>query len=752
MSDFVKDKWPVLANAAAGTFIAVMVAIQFLPHGDEGRDGADGMAAMPTAAEPMVSDTGQADTDAEMAAEPATQLADVDGARIANADSEPGNWLSHGRTYSEQRYSPLTAIDAENVSQLGLAWSFSTGTVRGLEATPIVVDGRMYTTGNWGVVYALDARTGEEIWSFDPEVPGEWGRYGCCDIVNRGVALWKGRVYVASFDGRLFALNAEDGSVHWEVNTIPGAPYTITGAPRIVNGKVIIGNGGGEFGVRGYITAYDAETGDEAWRFYTVPGNPADGFEHPELEAIVDTWKGGRWWEVGGGGTAWDSMAFDPDLNTLYVGVGNGSPWTREIRSPGGGDNLYLSSILALDPDTGRLKWHYQTTPGDNWDYTATQHIILADLEIEGETRQVLMQAPKNGFFYVIDRVTGELLSAEKYVTVTWASHVDMETGRPVENPAIGYKDGTQFVLPSANGGHNWHPMAYNPDTGLVYIPTQEIAGIYSLTREWKTDKDYTVRQNWWNVGLDWEDYIDAINSLLPNLPIDHGYLKAWDPVKGEVRWAVEMPSALNGGVLTTAGNLVFQGTADGRFVAYRADTGTAMWEANIRTGIVAAPVTYEIDGEQYVAVMAGWGGVALASGDARVSAAAKYENDGRLLVFKVGGQEELEQVALKDQTIPAQPEVEATPEQLRNGELQYMSTCGLCHGALVISGGVLPDLRRMSPSVHENFKGIVLDGMLKDNGMASFADLLSEQDVEDIYAYIVSRAKQDRALQIPTE
>lgn len=733
MSHFLREKWPVLVNGAVGTFIAIIVLLQFVGGG-----GPTERADLPVAVDPA--SDGQT-----------TGLLNVDGARIANADSEPGNWLSHGRTYSEQRYSPLTQISDQNASRLGLAWSFSTGTVRGLEATPIVVDGTMYTTGNWGVVQALDARTGVALWEFDPEVPGEWARYGCCDIVNRGVAVWKGRVYVASFDGRLFALNAEDGSVHWEVNTIPGPPYTITGAPRIVNGKVIIGNGGAELGVRGFITAYDAETGEQVWRFYTVPGNPADGFEHPEMEAIVDTWKGGRWWEVGGGGTAWDSMAYDPELNTLYVGVGNGSPWTRAIRSPGGGDNLYLSTILALDPDTGRLKWHYQTTPGDNWDYTATQHIILAELEIEGRTRKVLMQAPKNGFFYVIDRESGELLSAEPYVTVTWASHVDLETGRPVENPALGYEDSTQFVLPSAGGGHNWHPMAYNPDTGLVYIPTQEIAGIYTLAREWKDKGEFSIRENWWNVGLDWADYIDAINAL-PELPIDHGYLKAWDPVKGEVRWVIEMPSTLNGGVLTTAGNLVFQGTADGRFVAYTADTGVVVWEANIQTGIVAAPITYEVDGEQYLAVMAGWGGVALALGDARSSAAGRYENDGRLLVFKVDGTAELEQVALKDLTIPPQPEVSPTPEQFRNGEVQYMSTCGLCHGALVVSGGVLPDLRRMAPSVRDHFKDIVIDGMLKDNGMASFGDLLSEQDVEDIYSYIITRATQDRLLQTPTE
>ncbi|MCR9242419.1 MAG: PQQ-dependent dehydrogenase, methanol/ethanol family [Rhodobiaceae bacterium] len=751
MSDFLREKWPVLVNSAAGVVIAAVVVMQFAGGGDD----ADTTSLPDAVSGGEVAEAPAEETPAAPAEAVARAVVDVDGARIVNADSEPGNWMSHGRTYSEQRYSPLSQINDQNASELGLAWSFNTGTVRGLEATPIVVDEMLFTTGNWGVVHALNAKTGEELWEFDPEVPGEWARYGCCDIVNRGVAVWKGRVYVASFDGRLFALNAEDGSVHWEVNTIPGPPYTITGAPRIVNGKVIIGNGGAELGVRGYITAYDAETGEQAWRFYTVPGNPADGFEHPELEVAVETWKGGRWWEIGGGGTAWDSMAYDAELDTLYVGVGNGSPWTREIRSPGGGDNLYLSTILALDPNTGRLKWHYQTTPSDNWDYTATQHIVLAELEIDGKERKVLMQAPKNGFFYVIDRETGELLSADPYITVTWASHVDMETGRPVENPAVGYNIDPQFVFPSANGGHNWHPMAFNPDTGLVYIPTQEIGGIYTLANQWKEGKEFKVRENWWNTGLDWADYVDVINGLLAEggeLPIDHGYLKAFDPLTGETRWAIEMPSILNGGVLTTAGNLVLQGTADGRFVAYRADTGTELWRANVQTGIVAAPMTYEIDGEQYVAVMAGWGGTALPSGDARTSAAAKYGNDGRLLVFKVNGTEELPELALLDQTIPEQPEVTATPEQLRNGEVQFMSVCGLCHGALAVSGGVLPDLRRMSPTTREHFDAIVREGMLEENGMPNFGDLLNEQDVQDIYSYIIKRATEDRALQLPTE
>ncbi len=369
----------------------------------------------------------------EMAAHIRAVTATVDSERVTNANSEPGNWLAHGRTYDESRFSPLTKINADNVGELGLAWYFDTGTDRGLEASPIVVDGVMYTSGSWSVVFANNAKTGELIWSYDPKVPKEWGAKACCDVVNRGVAVWKGRVYVGTIDGRLIALDAVTGEVAFDVNTIDRTkPYTITGAPRIVNDKVIIGNGGAEYGVRGYVTAYDTTSGEQVWRFYTVPGDPEQPFENPILEEAAKTWTG-RWWTMGGGGTVWDSMAYDPELNLLYIGVGNGSPWNQFLRSPGGGDNLFLSSVVALNPDTGEYVWHYQTTPGDTWDYTATQHMILADLMIEGEVRKVIMQAPKNGFFYVLDRVTGEFISADAYVPITWATSVDPETGRPVE-------------------------------------------------------------------------------------------------------------------------------------------------------------------------------------------------------------------------------------------------------------------------------------------------------------------------------
>ncbi|CDO59735.1 Quino(hemo)protein alcohol dehydrogenase,PQQ-dependent [Candidatus Phaeomarinobacter ectocarpi] len=745
---------PVVAGLAIGAVFVVSALVLSPERGD---------APAPAVAEapaPAGADASAADVEAVPptpvveadAARPSVEAATkITKARIVAADDEPHNWLAHGRTYSEQRYSPLDQINTDNVSDLGLAWSYEMYTNRGLEASPIVVDGYMFLTGNWGITHALDARTGEELWTFDPEVPGEWGRYGCCDVVNRGVAVWDGKVYVASFDGRLHALDAKTGDPVWQVDTINNTPpYTITGAPRVINGKVIIGNGGAELGVRGYFTAYDANTGEQLWRFYTVPGNPDDPAESPALEAAMATWsmgegyEGPAWWEVGGGGTTWDSMVFDPELNTLYVGTGNGSPWSRYVRSPGGGDNLYLSSILAVDPDTGELKWHYQTTPGDTWDYTATQHIILADMEIDGEMRKVAMQAPKNGFFYVLDRVTGELISAEKYTIVDWASHVDLETGRPVENTSSDYEDETKIVMPSAIGGHNWHPMAFNPDTGLVYIPAMETFGIYADSNE-----VHEIRERWWNTGMKWDAYYDTIIDTIEaegDLPYNRGVLKAWDPVKQEEAWAIIHKDHWNGGVLTTGGNLVFQGTGDGLFRAYRADNGEQLLEIETKTGIIAPPITYSVDGEQYVSVLLGWGGAAITAGDARTAAAAKYGNEGRLLVFKVGGEAAYPEVVVKNLDIPEPPtDVQLTSAEIRKGGQLFMGTCALCHGALAVSPGVIPDLRRMSPVIHENFKSIVADGMLAHQGMAKFSDLHSDEDLDLIYGYIVSRAREDR-------
>jgi len=669
----------------------------------------------------------------------------VNGERISNADDESGNWLSHGRTYNEQRFSPLTKINDGNVKDLGLAWSFSTESGRGHEASPIVVDGAMFITLPWSVVVALDAKSGEELWRHDPLVPRDWGRNACCDVVNRGVALWEGFVISGTLDGRLIALDAKTGELCWEKQTTDkNRPYTITGAPRVIKNKVIIGNGGAEFGVRGYITAYDAMSGDQIWRFYTVPGDPSKPFEHPEMEEAAKTWNG-EWWEVGGGGTAWDSMAYDPELDTLYVGTGNGSPWNREIRSPGGGDNLYLSSILAMNPDTGRLKWHYQTTPKDNWDYTATQHIILADLAIDGKDRKVLMQAPKNGFFYVLDRETGELLSADNYVDINWASHVDLETGRPVETGMGNYQEGFKLVLPSPTGGHNWHPMTYSPETKLVYIPA--ILEPFPFIHE----ADFEYKKGAWNLGVDFPAAIAfAVQTGAPPAPTS-GHLKAWDPVKKKEAWRVVHPAMANGGILSTAGNLVFQGTGDGRFVAYGADSGDKLWEVKTNLGIVAPPISYTVDGEQYVAVLAGWGGVpSIIGGDIAHAAAAKFANFGQMMAFKVGGKTEMpEMIAKRMGIVPQPPASSADTKTINAGQAEYHRYCFQCHGSMAVSAGVVSDLRYSKKIVHDNFNKIVLEGMLEGAGMARFDDLISVEDAEAIHAYLIHRANQDRALQL---
>ncbi|MGB4249025.1 MAG: PQQ-dependent dehydrogenase, methanol/ethanol family, partial [Pseudohongiellaceae bacterium] len=523
--------------------------------------------------------------------------------RLVAYDSEPGNWMSVGRDYGEQRYSPLDQINVENVSQLGLAWYADIDTSRGQEATPVVVDGAMYVSTAWSHVKAYDVRDGSLLWAFDPQVDPAKGVDACCDVVNRGVAVWEGKVFVGTIDGRLIALDSRTGEEVWSVVTVDQTkPYTITGAPRVVKGKVIIGNAGAEYGVRGYVTAYDAATGEQAWRYYTVPGNPADGFEQPELEMAAETWNG-EWWTLGGGGTVWDAMAYDAELNLLYIGVGNGSPWNQSLRSPGGGDNLFLTSIMALNPDDGTYRWHYQTTPGETWDYTATQHIMVADLMIDGQERRVVMQAPKNGFFYVLDAATGQLISAEKFVPVNWASHIDLETDRPVEIPEARY-DLTgvpMIVYPGPQGGHNWHPMSFSKRTNLVYLPARE------QHRGYVADPVLITTDRGWNIGLDSSAGSALVEAAGANAPQNNAYLLAWDPVNQREVWrsprAVPNEAA---GVLSTAGGLVFQGNASGEFNAYKDDTGELLWSDMTQAMTVAAPITFTVDGVQHVAVLAG--------------------------------------------------------------------------------------------------------------------------------------------------
>ena len=667
-------------------------------------------------------------------------IAAVDGTRIEAANREPGEWMAHGRTYSEERFSPLSHIDDGNVNELALAWSMDLETNRALEATPIIVDGVMYTTGSWSIVYAVDAQTGALIWKYDPEVPREWAINACCDAVNRGAAVWEGKVFAGTIDGRLIALNAEDGTLVWSENTIDrDQPYTITGAPRVVKGKVLIGNGGADYGVRGYISAYNTETGTLDWRFHTVPGDPADGFENDAMEMAAKTWNG-EWWKLGGGGTVWDSMSYDPELNLLYVGVGNGSPWNQKIRSPGGGDNLFLASIVALNPDNGEYVWHYQNTPGDTWDYTATQHMILADLDIKGETRKVLMQAPKNGFFYILDRQTGELLSAEPYVPINWATHVDLETGRPVEIPGARYPDGKPYVVsPAPYGGHNWHPMSYSEATGLVYIPAHELAYLFV------DDTEMDRPRGTWNLG------IDLLASALPEdlaardaIPPLKGHLAAWDPIEGKEVWRVQHKGPWNGGVLSTAGNLVFQGTADGRLVAYRADTGDELWSSPTHTGVLAAPVSYEIDGQQYISVMAGFGtGFSLVAG--YFVQPESMPNRSRILTYKLGGEANLpaeELTAKRPVEWPMPPEATASAETVAHGKERYMRYCQWCHGDSAVSGGLIKDLRASAALHHaESWDAIVLDGVLSDAGMVSFKEFLSVEDADAVREYVIHEA-----------
>ena len=679
----------------------------------------------------------------------------IDDKRIIEAESEPENWIAHGRTYEEQRFSPLTKINKESVSDLGLAWYKDMGTNRALEATPIVVDGIMFFTSTWSRVYAVEAKTGETLWSFDPEVPGEWARKACCDIVNRGVAVYQGKVFFASLDGRLFSLNAETGEKIWEVDTITDRTraYTITGAPRVAKGKVYIGNGGAEYGVRGYVTAYDTETGEQVWRFFTVPGDPSLGFEDPAMEMAAKTWKGTNWWEFGGGGTVWNSIVYDPDFNNVYLGVGNGSPWTREIRSPGGGDNLFLASIVAVDADTGKYKWHYQTTPEDNWDYTAVQDMALADMEIDGEKKKVLLQAPKNGFFYVIDRSNGKVLRAHPFAAVTWATHVDLETGRPVENPEVDYSENGSFVLPGPLGAHNWQAMSVDLDAGLVYIPAQENAFFYAVEENYKKTGIFKRNPGRWNMGIEMSSLAQNVLSNLESMPEPGGFLKAFDPLTGETKWSVPIPHYWNGGVLGTAGGLVFQGDALGMFSAYDKETGERLWEFNTYTSMLAPPISFEIDGEQYVSILTGSGGGDLFGGEPlppiEIQASLTYNNFGRLLVFKLGGQKELPIPDVRDKTIPEQVLADASNDQIRNGESNYNQYCAVCHGFVVKSAGGLPDLRKMTTGTHDLFNKIVLEGILGSNGMAGFADVLSEDDVDNIHHYVRARAHEDREVSL---
>lgn len=671
----------------------------------------------------------------------------------AEITSSPTEWLTTGLNYAETRHSELNQINLETVNNLSLDWFYDLDTNRGQEATPLFNDGILYTSSAWSKVQAFDAKTGALIWQFDPEVPGEWAIKGCCDVVNRGVAYHDGKIFLGAFDGRLIAIDAITGKEVWSKDTIVDRTksYTITGAPRVVNGNVIIGNGGGEFGVRGYVTAYDADTGEQSWRFYTVPGDPSKPAENEIHETTKETWTG-EYWKVGGGGTVWDSMAFDPELNLLYIGVGNGSPWNPAVRSPDGGDNLFLSSIVALNPDTGEYVWHFQTTPGDQWDFTATQHMILADLEIDGEERKVLMQAPKNGFFYVLDRTNGEFISGEKFARVNWATGLDPKTGRPDIVPeAFYHKTGAPFMgEPGPMGAHSWHPMSYNDETGLVYFSAQDLGFPYIQDPD-ITDNSFELKQKTVNLGVD----LAAVG-----LPDDQatrtairqslqGRLVAWDPRTQKEVWRVDHGGPWNGGTLSTSGNLVFQGNRNQEFAAYNAMTGEKVWSTDVQTGIVAAPMTFEMDGDQYVALVAGWGGVLpLLLGELAHTDDGKVPNRSRVLVYKINGDAELPSVAnFAPQIDP--PRQFASLEDIDKGRIKYARYCSGCHGDTAVAGGPIPDIRA-TYALHDSddWNEIILEGALVDRGMVGFKDVLSEDDVQSIRAYVIDRAEKSVAQQ----
>jgi alcohol dehydrogenase (cytochrome c)/quinohemoprotein ethanol dehydrogenase len=559
-------------------------------------------------------------------ANPPPPAANVTQQRLLNAASEPSQWLTNGGNYQEWRYSGLTQIDRSNVAQLGLVWFAGLDTNVQQNSTPLQIDGVVYVSTAWSKVYAFDARSGAQLWQYDPQVPDAWRTKVCCGLKNRGVAAWDGKIYVGTLDGRLVALDARTGSVVWSVLTIDAAwRYAITGAPRVAQGMVLIGNAGAEYGVRGYLSAYDADTGRLLWRFFTVPGDPAAGFENQAMQTAAATWSG-DWWRIGGGGAVWNSIVYDPATDLVYFGTANGTPWNQRYRDPNGGDNLYIASIVAVHADTGEYAWHYQATPGDTWDYDATSALTIADLSLDGRTRHVVMQANKNGFFYVLDGATGELLRARAFTTMNWADGVDMTTGRPRVRAEARYGAGQDFNgIPGAQGARGWHPSAFSPQTGLLYIPTQE------AYFAWVHDPTYAPSDTGYNLGIDLTSGSYYQNN--PTAPRGFvSYLQAWDPITGTRVWSGASNAGPTGGALATAGGLVFHGSGSSQeFRAYDAATGARLWSMQARTGVFAGPISYEVDGRQHVAVVVG-------SGASNPAA----PNLSRLLVFALSGTAQL--------------------------------------------------------------------------------------------------------------
>lgn len=686
--------------------------------------------------------------------------ADIDAERLAAANLEPGNWFTGGRDGDGTYHSPLQTINAGNVANLGFAWQYDLGAPRrGQEATPIVVDGVMYTSGTWGYIYALDAASGRPLWKYDPQVNPQAARNPCCDLVNRGVAVWKGRVYVASIDGRLHAVDAATGRRVWVVDTIVDhdLPYSSTGAPVIAGRVVVIGNGGsdmGKGGVRGYVSAYDVDTGGFAWRFYTVP--PVHGpYEHPELQAAARTWDPARGPEFHGGGSPWDGLSYDGALDLVYFGTGNAAPYDLRQIGPSQFDALYTASILAVNASTGRLAWHYQTTPHDEWDYDSVQKLVLAELEIAGKSRRVIMQASKNGFYYVLDRQTGELLSAKNYTYVNWASGIDPKTGRPQLTSTADWHEAPKNVYPSWAGGHTWMPMSWSPLTRLVYIPVIDASNVWVDIAHNGGQIKY-IDGFFTMIGVVPDTSYDAaalarLFGPMPELATlreeREGHLvreliRAWDPVAQKIVWEHETSSGMrgyDGGITSTAGNLVFQGRGSGELWVYAADTGAVLKVIPTGSHILAAPMSYAIGGEQYVAVQTGYGGVGFAVGPTPPSSAAsRYENPNRILAFKLGGGAVPMPPPLVVPPFELPPAQDVPEPRIRHGETLYVQECSRCHQ---FGPNITPDLRKLTAGKHAAFNDIVLRGILAPNGMGRFDDLLDESDVGAIHAFLIDEA-----------
>jgi quinohemoprotein ethanol dehydrogenase len=690
-----------------------------------------------------------------------TSPGNVDATRLASADSAPQNWYTGGRDQGGSYYSPLAAINASNVKELGFAWQYDLGSpYRGQEATPIAVDGVMYTSGSWGYVYAVNAATGREIWRYDPHSDYFAARNPCCDLVNRGVAVWKGRVYVASGDGRLHAIDAATGKKIWVVDTITDheLPYSSTGAPQIAGRIVVIGNSGsdmGHGGVRGYVSAYDLDTGKLEWRFFTVPPAVGQPLENPELARALATWDASRDARFKLGGTVWDGFAYDPELKLVYFGTANAAPYDLRQVGPSNFDALYTASIVALHADTGRLAWYYQTTPHDSWDFDADQKMILTDLDLSGVSRRVLIQANKNGFFYVLDRRTGKLLSAKNFAYINWASGVDLATGRPMVSPAADWHASPKTVYPSWSGAHTWNPMSLSAQTHLVYIPVIDSPAVW--VDMVGNGGDVKFLDGFFTAnGIFPDDTYNAadLKHLFGPLPelkdikaarktkVVREFIRAWDPVAQKTVWEHETSSGIrgyDGGVSSTAGNLVFQGRGSGGLWVYAADTGKVLKVVETGSHIMAAPTIYAVGGEQYVAVQVGYGGTGIAEGEIPPSsAAAKYENTNRIIAFKLGGGAVPRPPARLAAPFDRPPPQTADAAAIRAGEIKFVEECSRCH---VLGLNVTPDLRRLSAALHGEFKDIVLKGLLAPAGMERFDDILSERDVDDIHAYLIDQA-----------